>query len=442
MSNQREMSRRDFLSRSAKLALLAFVNAPIFGSIGRDHPESVGAYSPVQTVRREPQLVVPLKFADIDEEPVTKKSLENLYRQNGFLDNYFKKISYNGQSGRGITIEGSQVLDWARLPHPRDYYSSETQVLRLKDGLVGIEGFDVAKTQLSSAELRLFKGVHFVLNDFNFWPVGGKYWVFKLDEEEITYGAAILGSPGSIEQMSTIIHEMGHEMADLRHHDDPWDPMYTPGQITSCPIEHDDCDPSGFNAYNLWKLGVLEEKDIYRAGSGRHEVILSALTDMPDDESKKMVYITNTVGPDMLVEVRSAKGFDVNLPINGYAESVVLVYKVSSLGEIPLLLVDRDRNGNSNDTGPVWLEGEKFIGERWDPEWEGINFTIDRLKKGRAELKFNISSRATVSGPTPTPFPTLDPKETRRIFLPVTLRNSLVPFKSINDILWKRKFVR
>lgn len=426
MASQEGMSRRDLLKGAGVLiALASLANAPIIGSLGRDHPESVGAYSPVQTVRREPQLVVPLKFADIDEEPVTRQYLEAFYGPDSIMERYFREVSYF-EAGGGITLEGTKVLDWMRLPHNRSYYQSETAEHRLKEYMVSNDGFNLILQEVSPDNLKEFKGLQFVLNSDDFAPVGGSGWTFNIEGDEATFGGILVGAPGHIHNR-LVAHEMGHELADLKHHNNPWDPMSTEYNCTP-DTDPDFCEAPHYNAFNKWILGIIGEDLIHRIGRGNQNVRLNSISDLPEEGYKKMAYVKNTAGPDLLVELRHSKGFDVYLPNNGIAESVILVYKVFTLAEEPLLLIDKNKDGNLADRGVMWLEGEKFVGERWDPDWKGIDFTIASLKNGRAELEFNISSRATVSGPTPTPFPTLDPRVTRSIYFPVALRNALTPF--------------
>lgn len=178
--------------------------------------------APQPMVGSRPWLTIACRFADIAHEPLSISFLEEAYDNlPGRLDHYWREVSYGK-----LDLQGSGVVGWYPLPHPRSHY-------------VGANGADLPALRSDcvaaapAARVASAFAISLVFNgELDGYAHGGfdcLTWDGVTTCERTTWNP-----PWSVEELGVLAHEMGHGFGlphsdnsdgDLDPYDNPWDLM-------------------------------------------------------------------------------------------------------------------------------------------------------------------------------------------------------------------------
>ncbi len=286
------------------------------------------------------------------------------------LAHYWRELSYGK-----INLTGSKVAGWYNLPRPRSYYVYD------RDG-DGEEDFDserLVQDCIAAGDSDVFFpdfwGINLVFNQY--LGIGGFATGRRLtkDGQERFYGitATMAGYGGlfpsdtrphpSDIQPRTIAHEMGHVFG-LPHSSGPYDRTYdSEWDVMSgvaCVVLPDPeygCVGVHTIAYHKDLLGWIPPARKYVAPRNSTRTITLERLAQPGAEGYLMAQIPIGDSPTdfYTVETRLFAGYDDGIP----GEAVV-IHKVDTMRGRPAQVVDIDNNGDPNDGGAMWTEGEIF----------------------------------------------------------------------------------
>ena len=279
------------------------------------------------------------------------------------LAHYWRELSYGK-----INLTGSKVVGWYNLPRPRSYYVYD------RDG-DGEEDFDserLVQDCIAAGDTDVFFpdfwGINLVFNQS--LGIGGFATGRRLtkDGQERFYGitatmAGIIGDWPSDTQPRTIAHEMGHVFG-LPHSSGPYDRTYdSEWDVMSgvaCVVLPDPeygCVGVHTIAYHKDLLGWIPPARKYVARHNSTRTIILERLAQPGSAGYLMAQIPigDSTTDFYTVEARLFAGYDDGIP----GEAVV-IHKVDTLRGRPAQVVDIDNNGDPNDGGAMWTEGEIF----------------------------------------------------------------------------------
>jgi M6 family metalloprotease-like protein len=275
-------------------------------------------------------------------------------------------------SGGAMSLEGSIVLGWFTLPHPRQYYVFDGD----GDGIEDLQYWTLAQDCTAAADAALyfpsFFGINMLFNG-DLGDGGASYGgsaSLSMDGISKTYGATWIskGWYDSPLELYVIAHEMGHGFG-LPHSLGAAGESYGSGW---------DLMSSGFwwvdrrtvlgvhtIAFHKDFLGWIPPDRKYVAGSGDTQTIRIERLAVPSAEGFLMAQIPIGPNPNQFytVEARRFAGYDQGIPGEGVVIHQIDTERVDPGGSrpAPAVVVDKDSDGDPNDEGAIWVPGETFV---------------------------------------------------------------------------------
>jgi len=337
--------------------------------------KSVGLHGP------QPFATVLCKFIDVPAEPDPVAYFEQLLGSAyPGLDHYWREVSYGA-----ISLNGSTVMGWYFLPHPRSAYESGAPNLAVPTAASPVDLQRLAADCVAAAggavDWSRYVGLNLVFNADLDRPRGGEVCL-GVNGGSKCYRTTWLW-PGWYHNQSIWAHEMGHTFG-LKHssvgsgngYGNMWDVMSVDGPCRSEPAtgrigQHP-------IAYQKDILGWISMERIFVAKADSQATI--TLEQMaapgPDNYLLARIPIRDAGAGDRYytVEARRRTGYDAGLP-----GDAVIVHEVDQDGDPEVRPVTSTPAGSASlgvTTGSAakWLPGQVFR----DAE-HGIAVSIDRV---------------------------------------------------------------
>ncbi len=284
------------------------------------------------------------------------------------LAHYWREVSDRNLPN----LNGSVVVGWYNLPHPKSYYASSQPAPRVEDGR--LYDYDFEKTAADCAAAADediffpdFDGFHVVLNqDFdppisNLARGGGQF--MTLDEQSRFWSVTWM-TPEFQPHQHVWAHEMGHGFG-LLHSSGPYDETYDSywDVMSGWPLalfSHPEYGDVALHtvAYHKDFLGWIPPDRKYVAAPNSTQTITLERLAQPGAEGYLMAQIPLGDSPTNFytVEARLFAGYDEGIP-----DEAIVIHKVDTTREDRLAqVVDVDSNGDPNDEGAMWTVGEIF----------------------------------------------------------------------------------
>lgn len=311
--------------------------------------------APALVAGSRPFVTIVCEFSDVAGHIKSLDFFKRMYAaESPGLNHYWNDVSFGL-----LNVDGSDAYAYYALPHPRDYYMSDTtpNLQALAQDCAGVADADV--------DFSAFEGINLVFNaDIGCCAWGGSE-AMTLDGAAGVWRTAWL-PPWAVNSISVIAHEMGHGFG-LPHssgdysatYDSPWDVMSA--DRANCSKNRDPaygCIPQGTISYHKDLLGWVPDARRYVHQSGTTTITLNPLGEAGGaDYLMARIPIDGSADHFYTVEVRRQAGYDVKLPYAG-----VIIHEVLRGRSRPAQVQDEDRNGDPGDGGAVWMPGESFAG--------------------------------------------------------------------------------
>jgi M6 family metalloprotease-like protein len=336
----------------------------------------------------QPHVSILCRFSDNATTPVTVAYVQGLtgITQPG-LDHYWREIS-----GNLVNLNGSLVVGWFVLPHPRSHYIQ---------GSANLEALseDCATAADAAVHFPSFVGVNFFFNANLDCCAWGGSTTLNRDGVNRSYRAAWM-PPWGYQNQSVLAHEMGHGFG-LPHssgpysqtYDSEWDVMSGGDGPVSPPYGTIGTSTISYHLHHL--LGWITAARAFTAPTGTSTVVIER-SDQPPPTGLLMaiVPIPGTTDEMYTVEARRFVGYDAGVP----AEAIVIhhVDRNRSNGR-PANVVDGDNDGDANDAGAQWLPGETFSNPA-----KGISITVGAASGTGWQVTINLGSSGGGAPGVPT----------------------------------------
>ncbi len=305
------------------------------------------------------------------------------------MDHYWREVSYNN-----INLEGSVVLGWFNLPHPRSYYVYDIDPNDPDDELDGQRTLDDCIALADPyVDFTGYRGFHMCYNDvLDCCSYGGEAWL-TLDGETRYWSVTWLADWGWGNQ-DVIAHETGHSLGWPHSsgpygdtYDSNWDVMsHACGECIYSDPEYGNLAVNTIS-YNKDLLGWIHPLHQYTAPT--YPVVttlwLNNLAVVPPAGRLLMARIRwpGDYNRFFTIERRRFTGYDQNLP-----DQTVVIHQINPFRERPAYVVDSDMMGNPNDEGARWDRGETF----WDST-NGVIVTIEDSDASGSKITLTNSGR-------------------------------------------------
>lgn len=300
----------------------------------------------------QPHVSILCRFSDIAATPVTLAYVQNLSgtTQPG-LDHYWREISQNL-----INLNGSLVVGWFVLPHPRSHYVGGSANL---DALAE----DCATVADAAVNFPSYVGINFYFNANLDCCAWGGSTSLNRDGVNRSYRATWM-PPWGYQNQSVLAHEMGHGFG-LPHssgpysatYDSKWDVMSGGDGPVQAPYGTIGTSTIAYHLHHL--LGWIPAGRAFTASTAGASTIVIERSDQPPGAGylAAIIPIPGTPNEMYTVEARRKVGYDNGVP----GEAIVIHHvKPNRSNGRPANVVDADGNGNTNDAGAQWLPGETF----------------------------------------------------------------------------------
>ena len=343
-------------------SLHAFQESDVISPRNSDHrvaaaagPDSAAVNSKTAVTGSKPWVVILCRYADWkDYTPFSKEEAEKIMGSvHPGMDHYWREVSYGK-----INLEGSVVVGWYDLPHPRDYYVRDGN----GDGLVDADTQRIVDDATNAADGDVyfpdFAGIIFVMTDTGGPSACGGEWEIDKDGVRRPYGCVWI--PSLVFEVCTLAHEMGHGFG-MRHssgpygrlYDSAWDVMSDPADYRQ-PSPHFPMHPI---AYHKDSVGWIDPGRKLVVTPGTSQTIFIERLAQPISSTDYLLVVIPIPGTERFytLEARKFAGYDSTL----FGEGVI-IHEVDLSRDPPPHVVDIDNNGDVNDEGARWNPGEVF----------------------------------------------------------------------------------
>jgi hypothetical protein len=311
-----------------------------------------------------------LRFSDNSSTPQpTYWFMDQALGDRPSMDHYWREVSYNN-----INVQGSVVLGWYNLPHPRSYYVYDIDPQDEGDELDGARTLNDAIALADPyVDFTDYVGFHMCFNDvLDCCSYGGQSWL-TLDGETRYWNVTWLADWGWGNQ-DVIAHETGHSLGwphssgpygDI--YDSHWDVMSKAcGECNQTDPDYGNLAINGIS-YHKDQLGWIHPLHQYTAPTTPvvTSLWLNDLAVVPPLGRMLMAKIhwSTDYNQFFTIERRRWTGYDAGLP-----DQTVVIHMINPFRDNPAWVVDPDMMGDPNDEGARWDKGETF--------WDSTNHVV------------------------------------------------------------------
>lgn len=311
--------------------------------------------------------------------------------ETSFISDYFEETSYGS-----IDLAGTTVMSWVDLPRTRASYGPPASA-----DLSAMAQDCADANDTAGLDFRDYVGIDMHFNQDMTYSWGGSVYL-NLDGAHRVWKATWMSNWGNAGVQA---HEMGHGLGLLHSsgpyaqtYDSRWDQMSNAYAGPADPTYGS--TPEGTISYHRDYLGWLQPSWVTTVARGASvTTTLRPLSDPVSAGGQREIVIAISGTVFYTVEARERTGADVGVP-----GDAVVIHQVdesrrsSSPFDRVAQVVDADGNGNVNDAGAMWTQGEAFGVPALD-----LTVTVDALA---ADGSYKVSVANGLPDPTPPINPT------------------------------------
>lgn len=366
---------------------------------------TVNMYSPSTSVMESPAPAVPdgvqkwvtilVRYADDSSTPHDPPYYQNMMGSAyPGMDSYWQEVSLGH-----VSIDGSAVVGWYNLPHPKSYYVYDTN----GDGVIDLDMVRLGNDALDLADPDVyfpnFGYIQIIVNG-GIGDLGLRCqwssWYITADGKSSWFRFSWIGNGGShlsIARRMGEIYGMPYSLDSNGSYDSSWDLMSAGVDFWEC-FEYGRCYPVHAIGYSKALMNWIPANRIYYPFNGSQTISLERM-EQPTSANQYLLAKRSFDSYDGIftIEARLRVGHDQSIP----AEAVV-IHKVSN--NLPQTVSD---GGDSNGSSGEWLPGEKYV----DPP---TGFMVEVLSQNETGFEINITSynqwycSTSIAGPTSASF--------------------------------------
>ncbi len=373
--------------------LVSRVHAPqlTVQTIALTNPDAKAASKAVTGSQR--YIWILLRFGDNPSTPQpTYWFMDQALGDRPSMNHYWKEVSYNN-----INVEGSVILGWYNLPHPRSYYVYDMDPMEEGDEMNGQRILaDAIALADPYVDFTGYVGFHMCLNDvLDCCSWGGRSWL-TIDGETRYWNTTWLADWGWGNQ-DVIAHETGHSIGWPHSsgpygdtYDSRWDVMSRACGL--CLLSDPDYGNLAINGISYHKdmAGWIHPLHKYTAPTTPvvTSLWLNDLAVVPPTGRFLMAQIhwSTDYNQFFTVERRRFTGYDAGLP-----DQTVVIHAINPFRDNQAQVVDPDMMGDPNDEGARWDVGETF----WDST-NHILVTVESADASGSLITLSNAAQAVV----------------------------------------------